>query len=218
MKGIRSKENGDVIVRCETSTHAQKLVSAAVDILSDDYEVSILKPLKPRLKVIGLSENLDASEFVSTLKKQNGLPDSSDVTLIHMRKIEKWKQFPFIAVLETDAQTFETLIQRQRVNIRWDRCQVTENVNVYRCFKCSRYGHKAATCVNPTCCPLCAGDHAVQECDATFEKCINCELKNKQRKLPYDELLNINHSAWSSECPVYQKRLKAVRKMVDYSA
>lgn len=220
VKGIRSKDNGDVVVRCETSADAQKLVTAAVNVLSDDYEISILQPLKPRVKIVGLSEDVDASELVPILKKQNGLSPSSEITLIRMRKIEKRKNFPFIAILETDAQTFETLIQRQRVNIRWDRCRIVEDVNVYRCFKCSRYGHKASSCGNPTCCPVCAGDHDVRECDATFEKCINCELKNKQmdKGNPYDELLSINHSAWSPNCPIYQKRVKAVRQMVDYSA
>lgn len=91
--------------------------------------------MKPRVKIVGWSEDVDASELVPILKKQNGLSPSSEITLIRMRKIEKRKNFLFIAILETDAQTFETLIQRQRVNIRWDRCQIVEDVNVYRCFK-----------------------------------------------------------------------------------
>lgn len=218
VKGIRTRENGDVVVRCETSEHAQKLVDAAVDVLSDCYEISVQKPLKPRIKIIGLSEDLDASEFVSVLKKQNELPTSAEITLIRMRKIEKWKQFPFIAIIETDCQTFETLIQRERVHVRWDRCRVAEDVNVLRCFKCSKYGHKASSCNNPLCCPICTGDHEATDCDAAFEKCINCELRNKLSKSPYDEQLDVNHSAWSSACPVYQKRLKNVRLMVDYSA
>ncbi|XP_053681574.1 uncharacterized protein LOC128732352 [Sabethes cyaneus] len=214
VKAVRCKENGDVDVLCETNDLAQKLVNAAADIMSENYEISIRKPLKPRIKIIGICGELTADEIVLKLKQQNNLPLSSNISVIRIRKNENWTYNPLVTVLETDAQTFETLINLQSVNVGWDRCRVVEEVNVLRCFKCSKYGHKASSCNNPFCCPKCAGDHEAKDCASSF---VNCELTNKKRNLPKDKEVCIDHSVWSVNCPVYQNRLKNARQMVNYS-
>lgn len=217
VKDVRWKENGDVSIRCETGDLARKFVNTATEILSESYDIAIQKPLNPRIKIIGISDNLNADEIVLKLKKQNNLPPSSNITVVRIRKNENWIHNPLTAVLETDAQSFETLIKRQSVNVGWDRCRVVEEINVLRCFKCSTYGHRASSCNNPICCPKCAGDHEAKECESSSEKCVNCELENKHRTYPKDNELSIDHSAWSDICPIYQKRLKKARQMVSYS-
>lgn len=160
----------------------------------------------------GFSENHSSEEIIEKITKQNVLPDTANLSIIRLLKKD---QRVTGALLETDALTFEYLIQRQRVNIGWDRCRIVEDVNVLRCFNCSEYGHKAASCKNSVCCPKCSGKHKAVECSADFEKCINCEHANNQKS---DILLDTNHSAWNECCQILQRRIKNARKMIDYSA
>lgn len=87
-----------------------------------------------------------------------------------------------------------------------------------RCFNCSEFQHRAATCMKPACCPKCAGGHRVEDCDADFEKCINCHLENVQRSSKHDDLLDVAHSAWSHDCPINLKRLARARQKIDFAS
>lgn len=214
VKAVRYKEDGEAAVRCESKQCALKLVEAASNILTDKYDITILKPLKPRVKIFGLSDTLSADEILDKLKKQNNLPDSADVKVIRLLKNDNRLTG---AVLETDAVTFDCLINRQRVNVGWDRCKVVEEINVNRCYNCTEFGHKAANCEKPMCCPKCAGDHKANDCKSDFEKCANCDRANKQRESTLDEVVDINHSAWSRECPIFKRRARNARLKIDYS-
>lgn len=211
------KENGEGSIRCENMECAQKLANAASKVLSEKYEISILKPLKPRVKITGLSDDVTGDEIVDNLKKQNNLPCSAEIKVIRIQKRESRNYNSAVALLEIDPRTFDCLMKLQRVCVGWNRCWITEDVNVNRCYNCSTYGHKAATCNNTCCCPKCAGDHKANECENNYLKCVNCDQANKLRKSSYDELHDVNHAAWSINCPIYRTRANNARQRIDYS-
>lgn len=217
VKSAFFKEDGEAVIRCETSENALKFVNAATKMLSEKYDISVQKPLKPRIKIFGISEDFTAEEILTKIRKQNNLPESSDVKIVKLQKAKSRKSNPVDAVLEVDAKSFDYLIKLERVNIGWNRCRAMEMVNVLRCYNCSAYGHKASSCSNSVCCPRCSGDHNADECEAEYEKCANCERLNKDRKSKNDELLDTNHSAWGTDCPIYQRRYKLAKERIDYS-
>lgn len=218
VKNVRLKHHGEVTVRCESKDHAEKLTTTASELFGDKYDVEIQKPLKPRVKILGLSEAMGEEELITKLTKQNKGLESYNLKLVRMTKSDAHRNNQKSAIIETDARGFDDLIDRQRVYIGWERCRVVEATDVMRCFNCSEYGHKAASCQKPACCPKCAGDHQVNECSSEFAKCINCHLLNTNRTSSYDTLLDVSHSSWSSDCPIFVKRLKSARQRIDFSA
>lgn len=160
---------------------------------------------------------MDEEKLIACLKKQNQAADLLEMKVIRITHNENRKTNQMSAILETDAFGFDALMKLQRVNLGWERCKVLEATDVMRCFNCSEYGHKAASCIKPACCPKCSGEHKIDECKETREKCINCHHENAKRQTSHEELLGITHSAWSSECPIFLKHLKKARLRIDFS-
>lgn len=217
VRDVRIREYGEVAVRCDSKDLALKLVNAASVVFSGKYNIELQKPLKPRIKIIGFTDEMSEEELLSKLRKQNSSLENFDLRVIRVMKNDKRKSNQMSAILETDARGFETMTKLQRVYLGWERCRLVDATDALRCFNCSEFQHKAAVCTKPVCCPKCAGDHKASECEADYEKCINCHLENAKRTCDYDELLDVAHPAWSYDCPVYRKRLSKARQRVDFS-
>ena len=185
--------------------------------LKDDFEAEIQTALKPWLKIVGISDDIEEDRLVSNLKAQNSLSNEAELKLVRLLVDQKQTENSKTAIIETDAETFERLIALRRVNIGWERCRVYEYINVLRCYRCCEYGHKATDCKKPLCCPKCAEGHEGKDCTSDFVKCVNCYLVNQERKLPKDMQLDVDHSSRSVDCPIYLKRLKRFRQRIGYS-
>lgn len=209
VKEVHFRDNGEATIRCDSHESAQILLQSVQESLNDDFEAEIQTALKPRLKIIGISDDITEDNIVPNLKAQNALSDEAELSLIRLKSKT--------AIIESDAGTFEKLIALKRVNIGWERCSVFEYVNVLRCYRCCEYGHKADDCKKHLCCPKCAEGHESKDCTSTHVKCVNCCLANQEQKLPKDKQLNIDHSSWSQNCPIYLKRLKKFRQRIDYN-
>lgn len=216
VKDVFFNDNGNAIIRCDSQQSALKLIDSAQSSLGTKYEIGIQTALRPRVKIVGFSEVMQ-DEFISKLLKQNNLPDNAELKVVRFTKSKKLKDNPMSVVLEVDACTFKILLNAKYVNIEWERCPVFESIDVLRCFRCSEFGHIAANCNKPFCCPKCTECHEATECMSEYEKCINCTIANKAQNVPADQQLEVNHCSWSNECPVYLKRLEKSRQRIDYS-
>ena len=209
IKEVFFKPNGEAILRCNSHTSSTILLETATKSLGDKYEAEMQKALKPRLRISGFANKIEEVEFLSNLRKQNELPNNAEIKFIRSNSSS--------VIIETDALTFEKLINLRRVNIGWERCSVREFIDVLRCFHCAEYGHIASSCTKPVCCPKCAGGHERKDCTSSYAKCINCHNANSsvQNK---DVLLDVDHPSWSPSCPIQQQRIKKKRQRIDYSS
>lgn len=215
VKNVQYRKNGDVAIVCGSTILAQKLLDASERQLSENYVAEILKPLMPRIKILGVANDVLNDEITEKIKIQNTLPKTANLKLIRVQANSK--NNTKAVIIETDALTYNQLMKFKRVNIGWERHKIFEYVDVMRCFQCSQYGHKAANCNNAVCCPKCAEGHPVDQCKANTEKCTNCHTVNEQQKLPLDDQLDVNHASWSVKCPLYLKQLKKSKKKIDYT-
>lgn len=213
---VRLRELGEVAVRCGTKDLAAKFVNSATAGLSGKYTIAVQKPLKPRIKIIGFAD-ISEKVLIEKLKKQNNLLDPLDLKVIRVIKNEKQKTNQMSAILETDSFGFDTLMKLKHIYLGWERCRLVDATDALRCYNCSTFGHKAVDCTKPACCPKCAGEHKIDDCEVGYQKCINCNLENAKRNPDHDELLNIAHSAWSYDCPILQKHLAKAKQKIDFS-
>lgn len=117
-------------------------------------------------------------------------------------------------VAEVDTTTWRTLSGR-KLKIGWQLCRVEDYIKINRCFRCSKFNHKAVNCSGEETCPLCAGQHKLKECKATEEdlKCINCIMYNKYNKA---EKLPENHSSMDKNCPCLQTLIRKCKQNTEY--
>lgn len=74
-----------------------------------------------------------------------------------------------------DENTYETLMNKGKINIGWRKCLVFNYISVKRCFKCWGYYHIAKNCTRQEACFKCAGNHKANECTMAKLSCVNCK-------------------------------------------
>lgn len=212
---VTSSKNGSIIVELKDEASVGVLKASVDAQLGGRFEARLRESMKPSIKIIGMSDEFSEEELRASLVEQNDV--FANLKHFKLRKtfqIEKWRFNNHAAFVELDAETFFKVLEQGKVNCGWNRCRVFDGLQVTRCYKCNGYGHKGADCKAETLvCPICSEDHEWKDCNAETEKCANCEKLRVQRKLNID----VNHSAWSSECPVFIKEQEKRNKMVDFT-
>jgi hypothetical protein len=104
-------------------------------------------------------------------------------------------------VIEVNSETRKRLVDR-KLKICWHVCNSSEYLSVTRCYKCSKYNHRAQECFREVACPHCAQNHKMHECNASKEnyRCVNCINYNKHNKTTQ---VNVNHSSLDKSCGCY---------------
>lgn len=155
---------------------------------------------------------INFNEFIKLLRKQNECLDNTDE--LEVVSTKKRHNGTVDVILSTDTNTFNKLIEMNKIKIGFEMCRVRENLIVLRCYKCNQYNHTAKDCKQSVSCPKCAGPHSVQECDVTnVSKCINCVKAKEDLSMN----LNVNHCAWSFDCPIYQRHYNKKKSRIRYS-
>jgi hypothetical protein len=143
-------------------------------------EANTHKLRNPRLVMLNIPEEISIGNVEDTLLAQN-----TDFCLkqgdIAGKFSYETKKNTRNLVIEVSAQTGKLLLHR-RVKLFWQICKIEDYVVATRCYKCSRYNHRARDCRGDVTCPLCAGNHIPKECTTNPQEhiCINCLSYNKQ--------------------------------------
>ena len=167
----------------------------------------------PKIKIVGLAQNLDVEDLKECLIKQNA--ELKDITgifkLVTCKKMIK----KYLAIIEVDPNTFSKFMALKTVFIQWSECALYEHVNTLRCFKCGGFNHMAEKCKenHPKCLNCGNDDHSEKECEQE-PICINCVKVNKKLNLQ----LNIEHSRFDCNCEVYKRQVEINKNKINYIA
>jgi len=107
-------------------------------------ETNAHKLRNPRLVIINIPEEITTGNLENTMLAQN-----LDVSLKQGNTAAKFcyetRKNTRNLVIEVSAQTRKTLLDR-RVKLGWQICKIEDYVVATRCYKCSRYNHRARDC------------------------------------------------------------------------
>jgi len=117
-------------------------------------------------------------------------------------------------VIEVDPQTRQKTFNC-KLKIGWHICNMKDYIVVSRCFKCSRYNHKASEWRGQETSPLCMGDHTLKACSASPSdfKCVNCVNFNKYNG---NAKVSKHHSTLDKTCPSLQAVIQKYKLNTDY--
>jgi hypothetical protein len=68
---VKVASNGGLIIGCSGREDGDKLIKVAETKLSAKYDIKKLAPVLPRLRIVGISEDIGNSEFLDYFRKQN---------------------------------------------------------------------------------------------------------------------------------------------------
>lgn len=213
IENIRNGRNGGIIIKCNSRTSNNKMISEIQKSLGNKYTVKETQLRKPTVTIANIDKDVREEEIIEAILNQNEcLKENDDELELKLLKNTKKGDYK-MAIIECKGSTFKKLITANKINIKYNRCPVYENISVLRCLKCNGFNHKMRDCKKETVCTNCAENHSAENCVNRVKKCISCENSNLRFKTDYD----INHSCLDSECPVFKKQLSNVRDRTDYS-
>lgn len=214
IKNVRNGLNGSIFVECINEKEAKGFMKMVNEKLSEGYSVDIEQPKRPRIKIQGVDGIYNSNELSDILREQNGIEDIQYLKVLKSIPSKKNPEYEYSLICEIDANTFEKVIRKGKLNIDFEKCRVFESIELFRCFKCCGYGHKSSECKNTLHCAKCSERHDVKDCSSERELCINCIISNRERKTHFD----VNHSSWSTECPIYQRKVNISKSNINYDA
>jgi len=206
IRDVHDISKGGIAINCNTSDETKKLKDDIYEKIGDKYTVKITDSSKLKIKIIGMSDKLSEDDLVETIKAQNEFLKNRDVKVITI--FENKKDRKFGAILEIEKEFYNELTNGEKLKIGWCRCRVVECVDIRRCFKCCGYNHKSRQCKNRLACLKCGGEHLMKDCGARNNVCVNCKVAVEKLNVRLD----IFHPAYSTQCPVYKKKLENEKK------
>ncbi|CAH0552453.1 unnamed protein product [Brassicogethes aeneus] len=214
---VRNISKGGVIIGCDNDMELCKLKEMANGKLSEKYDISDVKKLSPRIRLVGMSEKLSEDVLLSYLTNQNKFifNEISECKVIKIWPTKNNKNI-YQAVLQVDSTTYNKLmsVSKDKLLVGLNYCSVYDSVYVLRCFKCNGFNHLSKDCSNQNnSCPRCAQEHLLEECKATDTelKCINCtNLNNINKSLK----LEVSHAVWDSKCYVFNQKAKEYKSKI----
>lgn len=201
---------GGLAIACSSTAASKELQERVAEKMGDDYEVKLTELKKPKVKIVGMSEELTSEEIVTKLKAQNEFLKDSNIVVSHMHK--GLKGF-FTAVIEVDGKIFSKLLEIGRVFIDFDICRVLEDLQVMRCYNCAQFFHKGKDCTKKKACQRCGEDHGLSNCTSEVVKCVNCMVA----VATYNLKLDINYPSYDKNCTMYKQKLKIARRRISYN-
>lgn len=206
---IKSHSKGKIIIGFEKSSDKNTMTKEIKSKLGDLYEVKEVRQKMPKVKIIGIEDNiLNSTEdyFIQNLIKQNEL----DKIESNFPLVKIWKKFTTrndrgSIILEVCPTVHDILLQNGKVKIGWKNYKLYNYLNVLRCFNCWGFHHTANKCLKNVTCRKCAGNHDEKSCANDSIKCINCHnLIQKLKLTDWDD----KHYATDRKCGCYEKILK----------
>jgi len=178
-KGLR---NGRLLIVTQNKTEIDALSKTINKVCGEELEVSTPRRRTSRLIIYNVPDEINMEKAQELIMKQNSEQSfgQEDIT---PRYIFKNKRKAKILVIEVTSTTRKKFLGR-KMKLGWNMCNVDDCNRINRCYKCSKYNHRAHKCKGELTCPICAGTYSLQECQATKEeyKYTNCVNFNKYNK------------------------------------
>lgn len=203
ISGIRNAAKGAIILECKNKESSSKLKDEVIQKLGKNYNVNIPELKNPRFKICSMTEKLNEETIIENIKQQNDfVSPTATFKIIKLLEAKKAHYTEYMAIVETDPNSFESIIANEKINIGWDRCKVFKHIYISRCYKCLGFSHSASDCNKQQACINCGGEHLIKDCTKIEPNCVNCSwaVKNLNMKL------DVNHRSLSNICPVLLKK------------
>lgn len=214
VRKLKHAGQGSIQIECEDENSLKRIQDVATASLADNYNVAISEFKRPNILIVGVDEKYLSSQEIFMDKLKSKVKDVGDSEMRFIKKYIPKNKKNFSVLVEVSAETFKYFMTQKRLYLGWDSYPIFEYVNVLRCFKCCRYGHKAEKCRNKEyVCPKCSGSHRSWECNSTNLCCTNCKHANQVLNMSD---IQFNHSIFDKECTVYKREVEKNRNKVKY--
>ena len=215
---VRSRKDGGIVVGCRNSEDVKKFCDLAKNRLAENFVVREVHTPQPKIKIVGITEELSEEELIQCLKIQNEpyICSDSDCKILKFWHTKNNNHI-FQAIVELDIATYKRLLEKisehhdKRLLVGYDSCVMYDALEPTRCFNCSGFNHTSKNCNTKKACPKCSQEHDLSDCESSALKCINC-LNNSSSSS--NSTITVGHAALDKNCPIYKNKLSGFRARI----
>ena len=213
INSMKKLRDGRLVVESRSKEEIDMLGKKIEEQCSQLLEVNVPQLRNPNVIIFNVPDDITPENAVDVITTQNQELNLANDS-IKPKFIMKSKGNTRHLIAEVKPETWRKIGLR-KLKIGWQICNVEEYVKVNRCYKCSKFNHRAAECRGEETCPLCAEGHKLGECKAAKKdfKCTNCITYNTHNN---DSTMNENHSSLDKKCPCLQQMIKKNRQNTEY--
>ena len=212
ISALKTLKNGQLLIESEKKNELEE-VCKKINEVCGELE-SYMPTLKnPRLSVFNVPEDITSENAAQATVLQNSELNLNENEIKPKFVFEDRKKHKNL-VIEVNSEILKRLVGRN-LKIGWHVCNSSDYVTDTRCYKCSKYNHRAQECFGEVVCPHCAQSHKMHECKVSKEnhRCINYISYNKYNKTTQ---VNVNHSSLDKSCSCSRAVIKKYIERVDY--
>lgn len=163
---IKHVQRGGVFLGARNRDDLQTLTLETKKLLGKNFEVYIPKLRCPKVVIRGIGKEYAYDDFLNELIGTNpGFDDEDFIKVVHHKLIKQNDVTKWMYFLEVSGRTFRKVVDKY-LNLDFNSHVVREYVDVLRCYKCQRYGHKSASCNSELVCSKCGDGHDFKSCQA----------------------------------------------------
>jgi hypothetical protein len=165
ISSLKTLKNGQLLIELEKKSDSEEVCKKINEVCREELE-SYMPTLKnPRIIVFNVPEDITSENAAQAIVLQN--------SELNLNEDEIKPKFVFEdrikhknLVIEVNSEIRKCLVDR-KLKIGWHVCNSSDYSSVTRCYKCSKYNHRAQECFGDVVCPHCAQSHTVHECKAS---------------------------------------------------
>jgi len=210
---FKTLKNGQLQIESERKNDLENICVKINEVCGEEF-VSYTTSLKStRLIVFNVPKYITSENAAQAIVLQNPELNLKENEIKPKFLFENRKKHKNLVIV-VNSENRKFLVDRKLI-VGWHACYSAHYVSVTRCYKCSKYNHRAQECQGDVICPHCAQSHKMHECRAGTERlrCVNCINYNKYRKMTQ---VNVNHSSLDKSCSCYRSVLKKYIERKDY--
>ena len=214
IKKTYTNKSGKTVLVCQ-GEKSKEVILPHVNKLFSDRKIKTPKQKLPTISIPFIQGSYEKDELLVTLRDQNedgGLifnQDNAEVIFISPMKNQDNDEL-YQAVLRVSEDLREKINSNgNRVFLGSTSCPVYDRFYIKRCNRCQGLHHYQKECKRNEICGKCSENHDTRNCSKgeNFFKCINCSVGG---------FAEVDHSAYSFECPSYLAEQEKLRKSIHY--
>ena len=213
IESCKKFKNGKISVRVNKDKNINEIKDCIKEKMGNEYDIKIDELKKPRIKIIGIKEDISNIDLESDIANRNKFKDS-EIKILY--KYKNNNKDTWSIILDVDKNQYAQARIRNRIYIGSESCRFFDYYDVTLCYKCLKYGHKSNKCeIENNSCGNCGENHMMKECtNKNKQKCKNCHNFNEK----YGAKRNCNHAVVDfKRCESYKKIIEKVKCKIDYN-
>jgi hypothetical protein len=213
ISALKTLKNGQILIESDNKSDLEEVNKRIFEACGEELEGHIPTLKNPRLIVFNVPEDVTVESVAQAIVLQNSDLDLNESDIKPKFVFQDRRKHKNL-VIEVNSETRKRLRDR-KLKIGWHVCNSSDYLSVPRCYKCSKYNHRATECFGEVTCPHCAQTHKMHECKASKEdyRCVNCTNYNKYNT---PAQVSVNHSSLDKTCSCYKAALRKYIDNIDY--